>query len=94
MPKAIVTGHTRGLGAAVAEALLARGWAVLGLARTAHPDLGARYPGTFSQVGIDLADSEALVAWLAMLAVGWFIVVESRRPAPPNPPAHPPAHPS
>ncbi|MGE5945593.1 MAG: SDR family oxidoreductase [Betaproteobacteria bacterium] len=64
MPKAIVTGHTRGLGAAIAEALLARGWAVLGLARTAHPDLGARYPGTFSQVSIDLADSEALAAWL------------------------------
>jgi drug/metabolite transporter (DMT)-like permease len=31
---------------------------------------------------------------VVMLAVGWFIVVESRRPAPPPSPPHPPAHPS
>ena len=42
--KAIVTGHSRGLGCAVAQTLLDRGIAVLGLSRGAAPELAARYP--------------------------------------------------
>ncbi|MBK7820201.1 MAG: SDR family NAD(P)-dependent oxidoreductase [Tessaracoccus sp.] len=52
MPKkAIVTGHTRGLGAALAAQLEADGWDVLGVARSG----GER---------VDLGDPEALLAWL------------------------------
>lgn len=55
--KAIVTGHTRGLGAAIAEQLLRRGIAVLGLARATNADLAARYPELFCERSLDLADS-------------------------------------
>ena len=60
--RAIVTGHTRGLGAAIAEALLARGIAVLGIARTRS---SAPPTGEFSEVEIDLGDEKALAQWLA-----------------------------
>jgi NADP-dependent 3-hydroxy acid dehydrogenase YdfG len=65
MIKAILTGHTKGLGAAIAAELLARGIPVLGLARGAAPALAARYPQALEQVELDLADSAALAAWLA-----------------------------
>ena len=39
--KAILTGHTRGLGAAIAEQLLARNVPVLGLARSGNTALAA-----------------------------------------------------
>ena len=50
--KAIVTGHTRGLGAALAAQLEADGWDVLGVARSG----GER---------VDLGDPAALTAWIA-----------------------------
>jgi benzil reductase ((S)-benzoin forming) len=70
MIKAIVTGHTKGLGAAIAAELLGRGIAVLGLARGAAPQLAAGYPAAFEQVELDLADSAALAAWIAGGALG------------------------
>ena len=63
--KAIVTGHTRGLGAAIAEQLLRRGIAVLGLARATNADLAARYPDLFCERSLDLADPAALLSALA-----------------------------
>src|SRR5438067_2179953 len=63
--KAIVTGHTKGLGAALANNLLARGVPVLGLARTHAPETAAAYPDLFEEVELDLADAPALSAWLA-----------------------------
>jgi benzil reductase ((S)-benzoin forming) len=63
--KAIVTGHTHGLGAAIAAELLARGIAVLGLARSIAPPLAQQYQALFRQVSIDLADTDSLAAWLA-----------------------------
>ena len=65
MIKAILTGHTKGLGAALAADLLARGIGVLGLARGAAPQLAALYPQALAQVELDLADSAALSGWLA-----------------------------
>jgi NAD(P)-dependent dehydrogenase (short-subunit alcohol dehydrogenase family) len=65
MMKAIVTGHTKGLGAALAHNLLARGVPVLGLARTHAPDLAHGYPDLFEEVEVDLADCVALSKWLA-----------------------------
>jgi NAD(P)-dependent dehydrogenase (short-subunit alcohol dehydrogenase family) len=65
MIKAILTGHTKGLGAALADELLGRGIAVLGLARGTAPALAARFPQGLVQIELDLADSAALAAWLA-----------------------------
>lgn len=62
--KAILTGHTRGLGAAIAEELLARKIPVLGLARTLNDDLAQRYRRTLDQVELDLADAAGLAQWL------------------------------
>lgn len=59
MKKAVVTGHTRGLGAAIAAELQARGIPVLGLARARSPLAG------IEQHALDLADPAALQAWLA-----------------------------
>jgi NAD(P)-dependent dehydrogenase (short-subunit alcohol dehydrogenase family) len=63
--KAIVTGHTKGLGAAIAAGLLERGIPVLGLARGRAQELATRFPALLSEVEIDLSDSAALAAWLA-----------------------------
>lgn len=63
--KAILTGHSRGLGAAIAENLLARQIPVLALARTKNAGLAQRYPAGLTQAEIDLADSSALAHWLA-----------------------------
>lgn len=63
--KAIVTGHSRGLGAAIAETLLAGGIAVLGMARHGNGSLSARYPQLLREVIIDLSDVVALQRWLA-----------------------------
>lgn len=63
--KAIVTGHTKGLGAALASDLLARDIPVLGLARTFSQEMEDRCPGLLSQIEIDLADVNALASWLA-----------------------------
>lgn len=62
--KAIVTGHTRGLGQAMASALLGRGIPVLGLARSACPELTEQFPGLLQQATVDLADPDALQLWL------------------------------
>ena len=62
--KAIVTGHTRGLGQAIAADLLARGIPVLGLARRQSPELAGRFPSLLEQASVDLADPAALQSWL------------------------------
>lgn len=59
MMKAIVTGHTRGLGAAIAAELVRRGVAVLGLARSRAD------AGDIQQAELDMSDPGALQAWLA-----------------------------
>ncbi|WP_207209526.1 SDR family NAD(P)-dependent oxidoreductase [Frigidibacter mobilis] len=61
---AIVTGHSRGLGAAIAAELLGRGARVLGLARQGNPALAAAYPEALTEVALDLADPAALAEWL------------------------------
>lgn len=60
MKKAIVTGHSKGLGAGVTAALLAQQYNVLGLSRSALPGFE---PG-LEQVALDLGDVDALAAWL------------------------------
>jgi benzil reductase ((S)-benzoin forming) len=69
MHAAIVTGVSRGLGAALAAALLERGFTVLGIGRTPGPALAS---GRFRFVRIDLADAaridETIAPELAALA--------------------------
>jgi NAD(P)-dependent dehydrogenase (short-subunit alcohol dehydrogenase family) len=68
----IVTGHSRGLGAGLAEALLARGHTVLGLSRGTHPGLVASAHGARAEEWqVDLAEPEPVAKrledWLATL---------------------------
>lgn len=63
--KAIVTGHTRGLGAALAEYLLSLDIPVLALSRSRNPALAARHAGRLEEVELDLADLAGLETWLA-----------------------------
>ena len=71
--KAIVTGHTKGLGEAIASDLLTRDIPVLGLARTFSHEMQARCPGLLSQIEIDLADTAALGNWLAGSALRHYL---------------------
>ncbi len=64
LTKAIVSGHSRGLGAAIASELLERGIPVLGLARHGNAALAAEHGDKLAEVTLDLADSAALAAWL------------------------------
>lgn len=71
--KAILTGHTRGLGAAIAAELLIRHVAVLGMARHRNAELEKRFPTELEQVELDLADAGALARWLADGALQRFV---------------------
>lgn len=62
--KAIVTGTSRGLGAAIAITLLERGIPVLGLARQHNPAL-TRFGAACTQAALDLSNPDALTHWLA-----------------------------
>ena len=70
--KAIVTGHSRGLGAAIAEKLLASGIPVLGCARHGNPDLASRYPSLLQEAHLDLGASVPLAQWLEGDELGTF----------------------
>jgi benzil reductase ((S)-benzoin forming) len=59
--KAILTGHTRGLGAALADNLIGRGIAVLGVSRTCS---AVHASALLQEVELDLADISALQMWI------------------------------
>jgi|SRR5450830_596786 len=73
MIKAIVTGHSRGLGAGAARALLADGVAVLGIARGGNPALQQAFPEGLQEARIDLADARALGQWLELGGLRAFL---------------------
>ena len=60
MIKAILTGHSKGLGLGIAQALLHLGHPVLGLSRTANTELEQKFPALLQQMCIDLSDNTAL----------------------------------
>jgi benzil reductase ((S)-benzoin forming) len=68
---AVVTGHSRGLGEALAADLLDRGAAVVGVSRTSSATLAGR--SGLTEVALDLADTDAVRTWLAgpFTALGW-----------------------
>jgi NAD(P)-dependent dehydrogenase (short-subunit alcohol dehydrogenase family) len=76
--RAVVTGHSRGLGAAIAADLLGRGSAVLGIARSRNPALAGHFPELFQETTLDLADPAALLAWLAGGALDKFLAGSER----------------
>lgn len=61
----VLTGHSRGLGGALARCLLAQGAAVLGVARQGQPGLATAQASRLVEVPLDLADPAAVQAWLA-----------------------------
>ena len=68
--KAVLTGHTRGLGAAIAANLLGRAISVLGLARHQNGALGARFPATLELTLFTLVPLVGRGVWLG----GWAAV--------------------
>lgn len=75
--QAILTGHSRGLGAAIAAELLARDIRLLGVARQGNAELAAAHPGRLSEAALDLADHGALRAWLAGKQLADFLAGDS-----------------
>jgi NAD(P)-dependent dehydrogenase (short-subunit alcohol dehydrogenase family) len=69
---AIVTGHSRGLGDAIATQLLSRGARVLGISRHRNDALATRFPSLQQQI-LDVADRSALARWLASDALRSFV---------------------
>jgi NAD(P)-dependent dehydrogenase (short-subunit alcohol dehydrogenase family) len=69
---AIVTGHSRGIGEAIAEHLLTRGTRVLGISRNANDRLAARF-AELQEVTLDIADFSALQRWLGTPAMKRFL---------------------
>lgn len=69
---AIVTGHSRGIGAAIAEHLLSRGARVLGLSRHGNESLAMRFPDRLEQHALDVADGAAVQRWLDSGTLGAF----------------------
>jgi len=66
---AIVTGHSRGLGAALVYRLAERGVKVMGLARGGLD----QPPPNLSETSLDLADASALADWLDTGALATFL---------------------
>lgn len=75
--RAVVTGHSRGLGAAITENLLERGVTVLGIARHGNADLATRFPELLKQTALDLSKLDALDDWLSGGELAGFLSAES-----------------
>ncbi|SAK59469.1 KR domain protein [Caballeronia temeraria] len=71
--RAVLTGHTRGLGAALAERLLEQGAEVFAISRQRNGELAARHPGKLHEIELDLADLSKLGEWLSGDALSRFV---------------------
>lgn len=70
---AVVTGHSRGLGAAIATELLARDIPVLGVSRGENDELRRRYPSALTEVKLDLSDAAAVTRWMEGAGLSDFV---------------------
>lgn len=68
-----MTGHSRGLGAAIAAVLLTRGVPVLGISRTPNAQPPGRSTTALEQVQLDLSDTAALTRWLDGEPIARFV---------------------
>ncbi len=73
MKKIILTGHSRGLGSAIAEQLLNAKTPVLGLSRKAHPTLKNQYPELLTEHCIDLSDKAQVINFLSNPVLNDFL---------------------
>src|SRR5205809_7988161 len=69
---AIVTGHSRGIGEAIAADLLGRGMRVLGVSRKTNDALRGQFENLLIEVKLDLADASSLARWLSSDALPRF----------------------
>lgn len=69
---AIVTGHSRGIGEAIADRLLGLGVRVLGVSRHENAALAERH-STLQQTQLDVADPAALDRWVRSGALAQFV---------------------
>ena len=60
MIKAILTGHSKGLGLGIAHALMAQGHPIMGLSRTENTTLQQQFPALLQQIPVDLSNNQAL----------------------------------
>lgn len=72
MIHAIVTGHSRGLGAALTEQLLDRKVCVFGISRQRNGALASRAP-MLREAELDLSDTDLLLRWLSGQSLGDFL---------------------
>jgi benzil reductase ((S)-benzoin forming) len=72
MRKVVVTGHSQGLGLALAQCLLGQEVEVLAISRSSNAELGQQYPERLRQVTIDLSRLDELTDWLASDALARF----------------------
>ncbi len=63
--RVIVTGHSSGLGSALAQGWLEKGAEVVGISRRHHPQLAKQFPQQLREISLDLADPNQLLTWLA-----------------------------
>ncbi len=73
MKKVILTGHSRGLGSAIAEQLLNAKTPVLGLSRKAHPTLKNQYPELLTEHCIDLSNKAQVINFLSSPVLNDFL---------------------
>lgn len=73
MKKFILTGHSRGLGAAIAEQLLKSGSPVMGLSRKQHSTLKRNHPDHLTEHCIDLSDKAQVLDFLSRPALRDFL---------------------
>ncbi|MDU0810664.1 MAG: SDR family oxidoreductase [Burkholderia sp.] len=71
--RAIVTGHTRGIGAEITKQLLERGLTVLGLSRNRYRTLSKSFDKLLIEKEIDLSNLLDVEVWLASGALHHFI---------------------
>ena len=71
MNKVIITGHSKGLGAALTEALLDRGDEVLGISRSGHAALAGH--DRLTEQLLDLSDTQAVTDWFETGALETFL---------------------
>ena len=69
----VVTGHSRGIGAAIAHELLARDIPVLAIARHGNAELAKRFGSRLHEVALDLSDATTVAQWLGAGAMQAFL---------------------